>query len=486
MEYDKDYLITTQSPIPSKWQRAYRRYRELDREFAKNEDKKKLSILLHYAVMQAPKNFNITLHEYKKLRTAPQPSAAYIEELHYFSKLKLQSREIMKQSGSIYEDVYHLAFDRLDNGWPSYAHPAPQRPHLQLFRGQRDYTWGVGPKIYRGLPGNENRQETLHEKAMDACRVSRVIASELNCSFNDAMAITQHYSELLDVSTWLVDFSENPWVGLFFASDGGKTGEVGILWSIFPTEYAGYAVGPVGPIELVVPEEVQRIKNQSGVFINSIHPALFSQYVAPGRESCFKQYDGLIFEDESLGITRNNIYPPGDPLIPQLKKIRDITPDKSFDADYQQYNIPSSLFSEPDDPHIYEQILLQWTERWKKNSSAWEGAVGNVRPINYESPHIQATLSDLCRFHALLQSKDYIDKINISSRSFMRLRNAMVRLFLQAEKSNFLSAREIIEHRYIGQAFFKPDIKPLREVLDRIAPQNEPGGSSNDFPTSPT
>ncbi len=482
MENDKDYMSTMKLSTPSKWQQAYHRYRELDKEFAESRGREKLAILLHDAI-QNTMTFNNTLHQYKNLPTAPQPSGDLIEELKYFSKLTLHSKSIIRYAGSIYEDVYHLAFDRLNVGWPGNVHPAPQRPLHQLHRGQRDYTWDVGPKIYRGLPGNENRQEILHEKAMDACRISQAIASELNCSFNDAMAITQHYSELLDVSTWLVDFSENPWVALFFASDGGRTGEIGIVWSIFPSEYSSYAVGPIGPIESVVPEGVQRIKNQNGVFLNSIHPSLFSQYVAPGRESCFKQYDGLIFEDELLGITRNNIYPPADPLIPQLKKIRNNTLDRSYDAYDQQYSVPPDLFSEPDDPHTYEKILIQWSKRWKKQREL--DMRGEKIPFNYESAHIRTALFDLCRFHALLQSPDYINDIDIVGRSLSKLRSAMERLLNQALESEPLSVRAVVEHGYIRQAY-PSDVLVLKRALNQIAPQNEPSGSSNEFPISLT
>jgi hypothetical protein len=139
--------------------------------------------------------------------------------------------------------------------------------------------------MYRGLPDGPGREPALRARAASACRIGHAIAERLELHFMDAMAVAQHYSaaDILGVPTWLVDLSRDLWVALFFASDGGETGDFGIVWDIMGKEYTRHGAGegnPIGSLQLVVPYGVPRIDNRAGVFVVAGLSQIFDQYVA--------------------------------------------------------------------------------------------------------------------------------------------------------------------------------------------------------------
>ena len=135
----------------------------------------------------------------------------------------------------------------------------------RFYRGQRNERWEVGAKIYRGLPADDGRGPQLGARAAAASRTGRAVAAKLDMTPREAMAVVQHYSaaDILDTPTWLIDFSRDPWVGLFFATDGGVSGEIGIVWDISRSEFQAHTAGdgnPIGGLQLVVPPGVSRIE----------------------------------------------------------------------------------------------------------------------------------------------------------------------------------------------------------------------------------
>ena len=304
------------------WRKAYLRFRELEQRLTDEDACGEAFLTLLNAASQGRHVFDRKFLKYQAVRQSintglPEPPDSLVGELHKIACLR--SSYDREEPEFVFEDVYHLAFHQL-MWWQRYDREIPSASDsLRLYRGQRKDSWEVGATIYRGLPEDPERQAELRIRAACACRVGCAIADRLGFSFEDAMAVAQHYSaaDILGTPTWLVDFSRNPWVGLFFASEGGETGDFGIVWDIMPTEYARFSAGegnPIGPLQLVVPHGVQRIDNQAGVFVIAGLPQIFDQYVAFGWDTRFRQHTGLVFEDPVLGIGAQTIYPSDDPL----------------------------------------------------------------------------------------------------------------------------------------------------------------------------
>ena len=351
--------------------------------------------------------------------------------------------------------------------WRSYGAPIlPAADYFRLYRGQRKDTWEVGAKIYRGLPDGPGRYVALRPRAAGACQIGHAIARRLGLSFMNAMAIAQHYSaaDLLGVPTWLVDLSRDPWVALFFASDGGETGDFGIVWDIIVNEYIGHTVGaanPVGSLQLVVPDAVPRIDNQAGVFVVAGLPQIFDQYVAFGRDTRFRQHDGLRFEDPLLGISAHSIYPPDDPLRDVLAEALAEVTDCGCGPASRPCAVPSAVFTDPFYPKTYEVLLTCWLNEFPAE-----------RPGDSKLLKLRAALVDLARFHARLHSPAYVGRLpNIVSRSLNGLRDAFEALYFQALRGEPVSVRDAVRKSYVNHVLWdEGHVAVLSEGLNQTPP----------------
>ncbi|SET69063.1 FRG domain-containing protein [Nitrosomonas marina] len=446
----------------SKWKRAYDQYRQLEKEFSCEPEKEKRFLILLKSAAGGKSSLKNTLREYKANPNLRLPSTKLIAEFQGLADLA--SSYSTQDSDFVFEDVYHLAFDKLSHlHWPDYNNPISTRN--VLYRGQRNDEWDIQAKIYRELPNNNFRLQILRNRATKACWISRVISEELNFSFCDAMAVGQHYSEILEISTWYVDFSWNPWIALFFASDGAITGDVGIIWSIFTNEYNNFSAGqnnPIGPLKLSVPDRIERIKRQNGVFISSVHPLLLKQYIAFGSESRFKQHTGLVFEDSLLNISRKNIYPSNDSILSKLLKlISSSIICKKCEPCTLQCKVPSTLFTDPFDSNTYVQILNNW---WKDFHEHYG------HPLETAEIHTHTAFTTLASFHSLLQSDEYASTLPSHMRSFRKLKIAIENLFCQKQSLMKISVRQAIIDSYLSQATNNETYSILKGALNKILP----------------
>lgn len=454
--------------INSKWQDAYLRYRELEKQlFEANGYEKNLEPLLRKTI-SGRKIFEKYLRDdYLKpanspgVNHLPNPSPAFLEELRYFADL--QSSYISSDQDFVFDDVYHIAFDMLST-WRGYGEAIPRADKsLWLYRGQANDSWPVCPKILRLISHETDKHGNLKKAASEACRLGHAIADKLKLSFEEAMAIEQHFSakDELNTPTWLVDFSRDPWVGLFFASDGGKTGDCGIVWSIITEEWSNRANGsknPFGPLQLVVPKNIKRIENQAGVFVIAIYPELFDQYVPFGWETRFKQHTGFIFEDPILGISRDTIYPPDDSLKISLENIRSDVNKCNCDKVIDTCTVPSQLFADPVDPKTYQDIL---------ESRFY--AMQTQNPSLSKSQGLSDAMFSLAQFHAALNSKVYVYKLPIICRSLSRLISAFEKLCFAEINNQSITIREAIKEKYIEQSGF--DLNHhivMKEIMDQL------------------
>lgn len=458
------------SHAKSRWQTAYLRYREFERQFV---DVRGFRVLLHDAARGEPV-FERRLAEYQEARHGAkegglaEPSAELIRDLRKFAVL--QSSYAPEAPGFVFEDVYHLAFNRLVR-WRGYRVPIPLAQDCTwLYRGQRDDSWEIGAKIYRKLPEDSGREGELRERSAAACRVGHAVASKCSLSFEEGIAIAQHFSAVdeLGASTWLADFSRDPWVGLFFASDNGKTGDCGIVWSISLNEWKHRTTGegnPIGPLQLVVPPCVKRIDNQAGVFIIAAHPWFLEQYVPFGRETRFQQFTDLTFEDPMLGITRNTIYPSADPFLAMLPEIRATVANCGCALDARACDVPPPLFTDPVSPKTYQDLLTCWLNELQADRAHLPDPIKT-----------RAALPELAQFHAVLQTPEYVARLTDKvSRSLNRLRDALVNLYVaEALDSNPISFEDAVRGSYFNQMTGdREHLAVLQEVLNKVVPRGD-------------
>lgn len=451
------------------WQKAYVRYRELELQFTDEAPNGRAFLSLLRASSKGRQVFDREIRKYQGIRRGsrpdlPEPPDSLIGELQTIARLR--SSYDRQTPGFVFEDTYHLAFHRI-NSWRGYGEPIPPAADCnRLYRGQRKDAWELGATIYRGLQEGPKRQAELQVRAADACRVGHAIADRLGFSFEEAMAVAQHYSaaDILGTPTWLVDFSRDPWVGLFFATDGGETGDIGIVWDIMPSEYNRFTAGegnPIGPLQLVVPQGIQRIENQAGVFAIAGLPQIFDQYVSFGWDTRFRQHTGLVFEDPVLGISGDAIYPLDDPLRSVLAEVRAAAESCGCGPGMKQCSVSPAVFTDPFDPKTYEVLLACWLNEFQ---TEWGG----------ESKHagIQEAMAGLARFHARLHVPYYASRLpNIVSRSLNRLQQAFEILCLQPSLKEPVSLREAIKKSYVNQMLGSEDhitvlLEALNEMLD--------------------
>lgn len=194
-----------------------------------------------------------------------------------------------------------------------------------FYRGQRRYQWSITPLTFRDLgdfvgAGND----FLARVSCVRGAVRALQGAGLGKQEFEALAIAQHYSKELGVRPWLLDVTLSPYVALFFATDGGQDGDVGVMDYIERTEWMLFSEGApdrVGRIRYVSPEGIPRVENQAAFFIEAPHPELYDQMAI--RRYYFRQHSGVVFEDTSLDppVSRDRIYPKDDPLLGKLPKV---------------------------------------------------------------------------------------------------------------------------------------------------------------------
>ena len=221
----------------------------------------------------------------------------------------------------LFEDVYQTAIYLKDCRHSSHIWYEDNR---HFFRGQRNDQWKVIPTIFRGA-----EQDTLIEQRfLSLSHYVRGLREKLpSLTENQAVAIVQHYSTELDLRTWLVDFTWDPFIALFFASSDGKEGDEGVIYQISQIEWdrlSAQGSNIFGPIEIIEVPTVYRINTQKALFIRSLHPELFDKFSPYSIR--FKQHKSLIFEDMSHDppITADFLHNEKDNFIETLLKIKPI------------------------------------------------------------------------------------------------------------------------------------------------------------------
>jgi hypothetical protein len=241
-------------------------------------------------------------------------------------------------------------------------------------------------------------------------------------SEEQAVAVAQHYSTELNVATWLLDLTYDPRVALFFASDGGVAGDIGVIVCLVQKEWndlSADGANRLGGLHVIDVPGVLRIEHQRASFLDTSHPELFDQYVA--HSVWFRQVEGLRFEDPDAAfpVTAERIYPKDDPLAAALLR----TPPAVEGA---LRLAPASDAREPLGGTAYLAIAQSWCLK---------------AGVDIDAYHEDA-LKVVCDVHARLQA--HRDRFELPHRSLARLQDA-VGLIMNAQRDGvFIAPREAL------------------------------------------
>jgi len=394
------------------WRAIYQRYVKLERIWHVDEAPEPIARQFFRRIVHGQQSESAILSEFRSFRLEPPPpdllrEAFYLQSMLYPSDRK---RPGGRHPDDPLEDVYAAALSMLPHGfWVE----SPER--AQLYRGQRDVSWPTIPRLFRSKDVEGALKQLAHA-------VPRVQACMPSISEEQAVAVAQHYSEELGVATWLLDLTYDPRVALFFASNDGVTGEVGIVVCLVQKEWNKLSAGGtnrLGAFRVIDVPGVLRIEHQRASFLDTSHPELFDQFVA--HSVWFRQVDGLRFEDPDAAfpVTAERIYPKDDPLAAELLR----TP-SAFEGVLQIG--PAGDAREVFGSAAYLAIAQSWCR---------------LEGVEIDAFH-EDTLKAVCDVHARMQA--HRDQFDLPDRSLARLQDAVSLVMDAQRRGAFITPREAL------------------------------------------
>ena len=221
----------------------------------------------------------------------------------------------------------------------------------------------------------------------------------------------------------MIDMTWDPFVALFFASDGGISGQTGIISYLGKEEWEKFSAGGtnrLGAVRAIEPKGVPRIEAQRATFLDTSHPDLYEQFVP--HSLYFKQKADLVFEDVDRDppVSKNYIYPDGDAYRDEILRLK---PAENFQPlDFQ----PISDVHEALSADEYTKIAMSWL-------------AGNDEQL---VGILSAIISIVCDIYAELQRK--AEKVDITYRSLHKLQRIINYIFVMAQQDKKTSLRDLI------------------------------------------
>jgi hypothetical protein len=256
-------------------------------------------------------------HHFRSVRSHGKPQE--IEHVKHLVGLRVR----LETGNQHYDDVYHAAtyilWEPMVTYTPREVTSEDRHKHPWIHRGQCDMTWAVSPNIMRPRPGATGpvtRDLVRRDLRRTGAFIRRLQARRPDLDEPHAAAVAQHYSSAANIRTWLVDMTSDPFVALWFASFGGKTGQIGIVESPHLEDWNSIAddpENPLGPVRLLYPAGVPRLKAQHGLFLEAPNGAFWRQSI--NQRLTFRQHDGVVFEDPDIGVTDAWLMPTDDDLL---------------------------------------------------------------------------------------------------------------------------------------------------------------------------
>lgn len=371
----------------------------------------------------------------KVLRQLGTPS---VEDMLAEARLLADEFAAAGEMDALYEDVYHAAVMILRFPEPSYFEEPRRRA---VYRGQRNENWRVFPSLYRpDAAGKWPDEAALDSRLEEIADFAAALEQRYPGRFTEIqrVAIKQHYLQ----GTWLLDVTTDPFVGLFFASLGGREGDVGVMTEISLAEWQNLSAHgryPLGAIRTINAGDVPRIIAQKGLFLEGSHQDLMDQYV-PFR-SRFRQKAGLVFEDRSIGVTKHLLMPDDD----EFRRFAESWSGAPKRGGQRLSVTPPGNSTRPLTVDDYLNLALLW--------------VPEDAPLPADSLR---TLRQVCEFHRRLQ--EYKDEIRVSARSLRRLKGATESIQIHGPATTFDDAiSQYREHAmYAGDERMKQIVNALK------------------------
>ena len=372
----------------------YQRVVQLQKDWSVHDDPRVNEELFRAAVLSQRSDAEVE-REFASFGLAI-PRTDQVQEAHAL-RSALNFRPAGRHPNDPCDDVYQAALTMMPFGeW--MASPG----HEQLYRGQRDARWPIVPSFFRQP---EAKQAATVQRVNALAK--RIAARRPDLRPEQALALIQHYSTELAAPTWLIDLTWDPAVALFFASDGGITGEIGVVTMLVRREWEDLAAGGqnrLGQIRVIDVPDVLRIERQRALFLDTSHPDLLEQYVA--HSVWFRQVDGLTFEDLNADwpVSKSHCYPEVDATLEEVQGLARL---EAADVD-ESTLVPASDASQSLGVADYVAIAQSWCQQ--------EG-------VMLEPPYVEV-LQRVCLVHSLLQEQR--DHLSIGLRSLLRLQEATV------------------------------------------------------------
>ena len=375
----------------SEWRNIYQRLVQLEKKWSVHNDSRVNAQLFRTAVLSKRSDAEIE-REFALFAVTSPPAEQVREARALRSALDFPSDG--RLPGDPCEDVYQAALTMMPFGvWT--ASPS----HEQLYRGQRDARWRVVPSFFR-----ESKEKQAARLRRVNALVKEIAARRPELQPEQILALIQHYSKELAAPTWLIDLTWDPAVALFFASDGGSAGNIGVVTMLVRREWEDLAAGGrnrLGEIRVIEVPGVLRIERQRALFLDTSHPDLLEQYVA--HSVWFRQVEGLTFEDLNADwpVSKARCYPERDPTLEELLKglvMDEVAAEPGF--------APPSDASEALRASDYVAIAQSWCDQ---------------DDVTLEPRYAEA-LERVCLVHSRLM--EHRDQLSIELRSLHRLRDA--------------------------------------------------------------
>jgi len=412
------------------WKDVYQRYVQLERSWSVRNAPEPVARQFFHRIVHGRQTEPAILREFRSFGLEPPPTNVLTEAFYLQNVLYPADRERPggRHEDEPMEDVYAAALSMLPHG---FWGESPQRD--QLYRGQRNSKWQTVPALFR----TQDVAGALDQLGM---QIPRIQACLPGISEEQAVAVAQHYSKELGVATWLMDVTYDPRVALFFASDHGVTGDIGVVTCVVRKEWDKLSAGGMnrlGRLRVIDVPGVPRIEHQRASFLDTSHPDLFDQYV--GHTVWFRQVQGTRFEDPAADfpVTAERIYPSVDPVAAALLRTRPA-------VDGVLHIGPASDAREPLGSTAYWEIAQSWCGR--------EG-------VEIDAYH-EDTLRVVCGVHARLQGRRA--EFELPDRSLARLQHA-VNLVQQAQRTGqFITPQEAMQR---SLSRLPPDKRMLLEEI---------------------
>lgn len=399
-------------PVPaSDWRSIYRRYTALERQWRVEGAEPPLARQFFHRIVHGGQREAAIIREFGHFRLDP-PARDMLDEAFFLQHaLEAPDRPDGRHADQPLEDVYAAALSMLPHG---FWIESPDRS--QLYRGQRNSSWRTVPSFFR-----QDAVDAAMEKL--ALAVGRVRRCGLDLDDDQAVALAQHYSKELGVTTWLLDVTWDPRVALFFATDGATAGDVGVVSCIVRKEWDDLSVdgtNRLGPLRVIDVPGALRIERQRASFLDTSHPDLLDQYVA--HTVWFRQHDGLVFEDLDADhpVGRDLLYPAVDPVLEKLQGVADAEPAVLRAGPAGDARAPLSSAD-------YLEIALSWCRQAGVDIDAYR----------------EDTLRVVCDVYAQLQRRR--DDFSITARSLLRLQEAVEFVMNAQRAGQFMTPHRALE-----------------------------------------